>query len=95
MWLAEGLQVAGALLILAAYLMAQLRDHVRNSASYLCLNLIGAGILAWLAGAGHLWGFLLLESVWSAVAGYALASKALRRRAPGRPPVSEGGDVPP
>ena len=76
--LAEGFQIVGAVLILTAYLMAQFRRHVTDTVGYLCLNLLGAGILAWLAGAGHLWGFLLLEATWSAVAAFALASKALR-----------------
>jgi hypothetical protein len=76
--LAEGLQIVGAVLILTAYLMAQFRRHVTDTVGYLCLNLLGAGILAWLAGAGHLWGFLLLEATWSAVAAFALVSKALR-----------------
>jgi hypothetical protein len=76
--LAEGLQIVGAVLILTAYLMAQFRRHVTDTVGYLCLNLVGAGILAWLAGAGHLWGFLLLEATWSAVAAFALVSKALR-----------------
>jgi hypothetical protein len=104
MWLAEGLQITGALLILTAYLMAQFRNHATDSVTYLSLNLIGAGILAWLAGASHLWGFLLLESVWAVAAAGALAAKARRRRPAragtssspsGPPPASEGGDAPP
>lgn len=104
MWLAEGLQIIGALLILTAYLMAQFRSHATSSVTYLSLNLTGAGILAWLAAASHLWGFLLLESVWAVAAACALGAKALKHRPahsgtssspPGAPPASEGGNVPP
>jgi hypothetical protein len=104
MWLAEGLQITGALLILTAYLMAQFRRQATDTFTYLSLNLIGAAILAWLAAASHLWGFLLLESVWSMAAACALGGKARRHRparagtsssSAGPPPASGGGNASP
>jgi hypothetical protein len=65
------LQIAGALLILAAYVAAQFWALDQRSYPYLLLNLFGSAILAVLALVGRQWGFLLLEgasalvSVWS------------------------------
>jgi hypothetical protein len=65
-------QVAGALLILAAYAAAQFGWLDQYSLSYLVLNLIGAAILAVLAWFETQWGFLLLETVWTLVTAWSL-----------------------
>jgi hypothetical protein len=78
MHLGDVLQVAGAVLILSAYLLAQLRRLDTNSYVYLVLNFVGAGVLAGLAATSHQWGFLLLEFVWALVSAIALACKLVR-----------------
>jgi hypothetical protein len=65
-------QVAGALLILAAYTAAQFDYLDQHSRSYLVLNLIGAAVLAVLAFVEEQWGFLLLETVWTLVSAWGL-----------------------
>jgi hypothetical protein len=65
-------QVAGALLILAAFAAAQFGKLDVESKSYLWLNLVGSVILAALALHEEQWGFLLLETVWAIVSAYSL-----------------------
>lgn len=60
-------QILGAVLILIAYLLAQLGVLSDRSLPYLLLNLVGSAVLAVLAASGHEWGFLLLEGSWSVV----------------------------
>jgi hypothetical protein len=73
-------QIAGALLILAAFAGAQFGRLDQHAISYLVLNLIGSAILAVLAGLDGQIGFLLLEGVWAIVSAWSLL-QALRRRA--------------
>ena len=65
-------QIAGALLILAAYAAAQFHYLDQDSLSYIVLNLVGSLILAYLAWDERQWGFLLLESVWAVVSLWSL-----------------------
>jgi hypothetical protein len=65
-------QIAGAVLILAAYAAAQFHYVDQDSLSYLVLNLVGSVILAVLAYAESQWGFLLLEGVWAIVTAWSL-----------------------
>lgn len=62
------LQVAGALLILTAFVLSQMDRLDGSSYPYLLLNLIGGAILTVLAFQGQRWGFVLLEGVWTLVA---------------------------
>ena len=79
--LEQAIQVVGALLILAAFVLVQL-DRLRPSTwTYLWLNLVGAAILAVLAFAEEQWGFLLLESVWTLVSAWGLF-QVMRGRQP-------------
>jgi len=66
------IQILGAVLVLVAYIAAQLRMLDGKSYPYLVLNLLGSGLLAVLAAAGAQWGFLLLEGTWAFVSAYAL-----------------------
>ena len=61
-------QIVGALLILAGFILTQRNLLDADSYLYLVLNLIGAAILAVLAFQGQRWGFVLLEGVWALVA---------------------------
>ena len=61
------LQLAGAILVLAGFTLAQMRVLDPQSLMYLLLNAVGAAILATLAFVGEQWGFLLLEGVWTIV----------------------------
>jgi hypothetical protein len=61
-------EVAGALLILAAFALNQFAGLDRHGLPYLALNLVGAAILAVLAARHGQRGFLLLQGVWAIVA---------------------------
>jgi hypothetical protein len=65
-------QIVGALLILAAYVLAQFGVLDQRSYWYLWLNLVGAAALTVLAWRERQWGFLLLEGVWTAVTAWSL-----------------------
>ncbi len=73
------LQIAGAILILGAFLLSQMNVLDNRSKIYLTLNLVGSAVLAWLAYADDDWGFLLLEGVWALVSAVSLV-RALRPR---------------
>lgn len=66
------IQVAGALLILAAFAAVQFERMRPDSRLYLALNLGGSVILAVLAWFESQWGFLLLETVWAIVSAWGL-----------------------
>jgi uncharacterized membrane protein len=73
------IQVAGSLLILAAYAAAQRGAIDQRSLTYLIMNLVGSGVLAVAAALHRQWGFLLLEAVWAVVSAAGLF-RALRAR---------------
>ncbi len=78
------IQVAGSLLILAAYAAAQRGALNPRSLTYQVMNLVGSGVLAVEAGLHQQWGFLLLEAVW-AVMSCAGLFRALRLHAVSHP----------
>lgn len=61
------IQLAGALLVLAAFILAQANRLSTTSRVYLTLNFVGAAILAVDAAVHRQPGFLLLEGVWALV----------------------------
>jgi hypothetical protein len=65
-------QLAGSLLILAAFIAAQRGALQTGSVRYLALNAVGSAILAVLALHERQWGFLLLEAVWAVVSTHGL-----------------------
>ena len=69
------IQIAGALAILAAFVLAQAGILGQTARAYLVLNLAGAAVLAALAYIERQWGFLLLEAVWALVAAYGLLAQ--------------------
>lgn len=76
--MSQAVQIAGAVAILAAFAAAQARIINIRSWGYLWLNFVGALALAASAGYEHQWGFLMLNSVWSAVAAVGLVARAWR-----------------
>jgi hypothetical protein len=78
--MAQLVQIAGALAILAAFALAQLGKLDQRSTSYLTLNLVGSAVLAVLAYHERQWGFFLLEGVWALVSAYGFVAR--RRAAP-------------
>lgn len=75
------LEVAGAIMILAAFGLNQFAGLDRHGYPYLVLNLIGAAILAVVAATHQQWGFLLLQTVWAIVALWGLLGLVRRGEA--------------
>ncbi len=74
----QAVQVLGALLIVGAY-VSYTKGRLRlDSVQFLGLNMVGAAILTVVAFVNDLWGFLLLEFVWTWVSarGFRRALKA-------------------
>ena len=74
------LQIGGALMILAAYGLAQAGALDQRSYPYLLLNLIGSAILAVLALLAFQWGFVLLEVAWVGISLAGLMNRSKRGR---------------
>ena len=72
-------QMLGALLILAGFILSQRNLLDADSYVYLVLNLIGAALLVVLAFQGQRWGFVLLEGVWALVALVGLIVRLVRK----------------
>ena len=75
----QAVQIGGAILILAGFVLAQFHVLNQRSLTYLLLNLIGSGLLAVNAYAERQWGFVLLETVWALVSAWGTVS-VLRHR---------------
>ena len=65
--LRQAIEIAGAVMILAAFTLNQFRGLDPHAPPYLLLNLAGSAILAVLAGIDQQWGFFLLQAAWGLV----------------------------
>jgi len=74
------IQIAGALLILAGFVLAQFRVLDPQSFRYLAVNLVGSAILTVDAWREAQWGFFLLELVWAIVSAFGLVQLARGRQ---------------
>ena len=75
-------QIAGSLLVLAGFALAQKRIINPNSRSYLLLNTVGSAVLAANAVFERQWGFLLLEGIWALISAWSL-TRVLAKRSGG------------
>jgi hypothetical protein len=82
-FVAQTIQIVGAILILIAYVAAQFKYMSPHSVSYLLANLVGSVTLAALALIDSQWGFLLMETVWALVSGVNLARLIWGKRVTG------------
>lgn len=71
--------LVGSMLILGAFIAAQVKWLETSHPLYIWLNFIGSGILAVVAVIEAQWGFLLLEGVWALVSLWSLV-KLMRGR---------------
>ncbi|MEK6806548.1 MAG: hypothetical protein AABY95_07860 [Pseudomonadota bacterium] len=65
--LIQAISLAGAMTILAAFVLQLWGRLKADDAAYLWANTLGAGVLTVVAWIESQWGFLLMESVWTAV----------------------------
>ena len=71
-WVRQAVSLAGALLILVAYVGHQMKWMDSRKAGYNLLNTAGSAILAYIAFRPFQAGFMLMEVAWVLVSLYAL-----------------------
>jgi hypothetical protein len=71
----EALQWTAAVVVLVAYALSLMGVWSVLSYRYLSFNLVGGFGLSAAAAISHQWGFVLLEGVWGAVAGWSIISR--------------------
>ncbi|MDQ3929055.1 MAG: hypothetical protein M3328_07905 [Chloroflexota bacterium] len=76
----QAVSLLGSLLILSAFIAAQVRKLRTSDRLYVLLNLVGSGVLAVVATLEQQWGFLLLEGVWALVSLWSLIQLITGRR---------------
>ncbi|HEV7138132.1 MAG TPA: hypothetical protein VGN43_15960 [Steroidobacteraceae bacterium] len=69
------IQIGGALLVLAAFVLGQIELLAADGWAYLSANFLGAALLAASAVLGAQWGFLLLEGCWAFASLYGICRK--------------------
>ena len=86
-------QIAGALLILTGFVLAQFGVLDPRSFWYLVVNVVGSAVLTVDAYREAQWGFFMLELVWAIVSAFGLVQLARGRR-PADDSVSDFGRTP-
>ena len=83
--MSEALQWSAAVVVLIAYALSLKGAWSVRSYRYLTFNLVGGFGLSAAAAITHQWGFVLLEGVWGAVAGWSILNRLRGRdvRVPG------------
>lgn len=77
----QTVQIVGALLVLACFLLALTERINPNAYRYLLPNLSGSTALTATAIINHEWGFVFLEGVWALVSAWGLVQR-LRGKVP-------------
>jgi hypothetical protein len=73
MYTAQLIQIVGALLNMGAFALLHFEIAPSSALRYLIPNWVGSVLLVMSAYADRQWGFLMLESAWVVVTGYAIA----------------------
>jgi hypothetical protein len=73
------IQIVGALLNMGAFALLHFEIAPSSALRYLIPNWLGSVLLVISAYVDHQWGFLLLESAWVVVTGYAIAARITGR----------------
>jgi hypothetical protein len=73
--MSEALQWSAAVVVLIAYALSLKGAWSVRSYRYLAFNLVGGFGLSAAAAISHQWGFVLLEGVWGAVAGWSIFNR--------------------
>jgi hypothetical protein len=76
----EIVQIAGALLVLAGFALAQFDLLDQDSYAYLVPNAVGSAALAGTAVISADWGFVLLEGAWALISLQGIARRVERAR---------------
>lgn len=77
----QGIEILGALLLLAAYALAQFFGLNRQGYPFLLLNVGGGLILSVLGSIHQQWGFVLVQVVWTLVACWGIVGRLREDRA--------------
>ena len=72
---AQVIQIVGALLNMGAFALLHFEIAPSSALRYLIPNWLGSVLLVATAYVDRQWGFLMLESAWLCVAGYAIAAR--------------------
>lgn len=75
----QAFSFVGAMLILAAYFAQQMKWMSPQSATYNLLNIVGSGILCYIAFFPFKLGFVVLEGLWVLISIYAIVRNRRER----------------
>ena len=77
--MAHWIQIGGALLVVAAFVLGQIELIAADGWLYLSGNFLGGALLAASAVLGAQWGFVLLEGCWASASLYGICRKIQMR----------------